>query len=88
MQYFAYLLSQYIAAVNTDSWEVVSCAVQNILRMAVVLSSFKFVVHGKKLLRNNCCFLAWFIMILSARQIQNTTIPLLKLESMNKVVIK
>ena len=26
------------------------------LRMAVVLCSFKFVIHGKKLLRNNCCF--------------------------------
>ena len=31
MQYFVYLLSQYIAAVNTDSWEVVSCTVKNII---------------------------------------------------------
>ena len=29
---------------------------QTYLRMAVVLCSFKFVIQGKKLLRNNCCF--------------------------------
>ena len=36
---------------------------QKYLRMAVVLCSFKFVVHGKKLLRNNFCFwhgLLWY----------------------------
>ena len=46
-QYFLYLLSQYIVAVNTDSWRGGKLHKQKNYRMVFMLCSFSFVIHRK-----------------------------------------